>query len=163
MKSGAGGQWKTIGEREDPTVPKQSDSLGCVAATGEMLLKAHGRNVPQRDVLAKIGLLADPRSLAPVLNEVDTLAQGGWQGFIIEPTRAAFDELTSYGAWGTAFREGSPVGHFVLIDGLTESGLVKVKDPYPLTPQSTSGTSYSMEWAEFIRVWSGEVVFNENK
>lgn len=163
MRSGAGGYWKTIDERPDASVPKQLDPLACVAATGEMLLEAHGVKMPQKSILAKIGRLADVRDLAPLLNEVDKAAGGKWQGLIIEPNRAAFDELNRKGAWGTVFREGTPVGHFVLVDGMADDELVKIKDPYPLTTEAQTGSSYKMELAEFMRVWSGEVVFNANK
>jgi len=163
MKSGAGGYWKTIDERPDASVPKQIDLLACVAATGEMLLEAHGVKMSQKSILAKIGMPADVCYLAPLFNEVDKAAEGKWQGLIIEPSRAAFDELNRKGAWGTVFREGTPVGHFVLVDGIGDDELVKIKDPYPPTPKAETGSSYRMELTEFMRVWSGEVVFNANK
>ncbi len=38
-KVGAGGSWKVIDERPDPSVVKQLTPHSCVAAVGEMLLK----------------------------------------------------------------------------------------------------------------------------
>ncbi len=152
-------KWQTIDERSDPSVPKQSDPLACVAATGEMLLKTHGVDVSQAQILAKIGSLADPRDLAPMMNEVDIKSGNSWQGLIVEPDATAFDFLNERGAWGTVFREGSPIGHFVMVTGVDADGLINIKDPYPLTPDDESGTSYKMERDEFMRVWSGEVVF----
>lgn len=164
MKSGAGGNWKTIEERTDSSVPRQTDPTACVAATGEMLLRAHGvEGVSQKSILAKIRTLADARNLAPLFNEIDMASTGSWFGFACDPTQAAFDELNTMGAWGTVFREGTPVGHFVMVEGVTQGGRVKIKDPYPRTPKAKSGSSYEMTIEEFMKVWSGEVVFNAGK
>ena len=102
MRSGAGGSWKVINERTDPSVPAQSTPLGCVAATGEMLLKALGVSMRQERILAKIGELADPRDLAPILNEIEN-TPGKWRGFQIEPTERARNYLNSRGAWEQRF------------------------------------------------------------
>lgn len=159
MRSGAGGFWRTINERMDENVPAQTDPLGCVAATGAMLLKARGLKMPQEQILAKIGILANPRALAEFLNEIDVSSEGKWQGLIIEPDESARNFLNRRGAWGTAFREGSPIGHFVMVAGVNREGRLLIRDPFPLKHDDPFGTSYEMEVEEFMRVWSGEVVF----
>jgi hypothetical protein len=46
-----------------------------------------------------------------------------------------------------------------MVRGMTEEWRMLISDPFPLKPGAAHGTSYEMEVEEFMRVWSGEVVF----
>ena len=150
-QSGAGGFWQTIDEQPDEAVIRQSTPLSCVSATGAMLLRHRGFAVSEEKILAKLGEAANMQDLAHVMNEID-VAEGSlkWRGLFVEVRH--FTAITQSGFWGAVFREGSPLGHLVMVAGIDKSGLVKIKDPW-------DATSYKMEKREFLRIWGGELVF----
>ncbi len=53
--AGAGGKWKTINERKDPTVIQQENDVSCGAACGQMLFKNKGINIEQEQINALAG------------------------------------------------------------------------------------------------------------
>ena len=46
-----------------------------------------------------------------------------------------------------------------MVEGMNDVGRMLIKDPFPLNSTDENGTAYEMEVEEFMRVWSGEVVF----
>ncbi len=150
-KIGAGGYWKTIGEKKDSSVVKQLTTTACVSAVGEMILKERGFSVTQKQIIATIGEASTAVDLARFLNKIDKpIDNEKWHGIIVEAED--FHTILKNGFFGAVFDEGNPLGHLVLVDGLDKKGRVKIKDPW-------DGTSYKMEEAEFLRVWSGELIF----
>ena len=150
-KMGAGGYWKTIGEKKDSLVVRQITTTSCVSAVGEMILKERGFSVTQKQILATIGEYSTTVALARFLNEIDKpIDNEKWHGIIVEAED--FHAILKKGIFGAVFHEGKPLGHLVLVDGLDNKGRVRIKDPW-------DGTSYKMEEAEFLRVWSGELIF----
>ena len=146
---GAGGSWKVIAETADSSVVRQLTPLSCVAATGVMLAQSRGISMTQEAIIARIGAPASVNALAAWLNEIDAPSHERWYGGFISAND--FAVLSKAGAWGAVLREGSPLGHLVLVKGLDEQGLVKIKDPF-------DGTFYKMRPAEFLAHWGGEVV-----
>lgn len=145
-KVGAGGSWKVIDERADPSAVKQLTPHSCVAAVGEMLLRSRGISVSQQQIIDIIGELSTPELLARVINEIDDVRWFG--GFIDPDDPSVLDDLVEFGA---VFREGHPLGHMVFVTQVIDDFLY-VNDPW-------EGTSYKMSRVEFSKVWDGGVVF----
>jgi len=70
-KIGAGGYWKTIGEKKDSSVIRQITTTSCVSAVGEMILKERGFSLTQKQILATIGEASTTVDLARFLNKID--------------------------------------------------------------------------------------------
>ena len=150
-RAGAGGFWQTIDEQPDTSVIQQTTPLSCVSATGAMLLQNRGFVVTEAEILARVGEAATVSGLARMMNEIELPGKGWqWHGLFLEVS--SFAAITASGVWGAVLREGSPLGHLVMIAGFDEPGLVKIKDPW-------DATSYKMELPEFLRVWGGELIF----
>jgi filamentous hemagglutinin len=150
---GAGGSWKPIGEHPDPSVSKQISPYSCVAAVGEMLLRERGIIVSQRSIIDIIGEPSDLGILAKCLNDLDTENDGKqWVGLII--SRKNIIELLISGSFGAVLRDGSPLGHLVLVKKCEDRQLI-INDPW-------DGTSYRLSIYEFFRHWNGEVIFRWN-
>jgi filamentous hemagglutinin len=144
---GAGGFWKVVDEKRDETVVKQKTPLSCVAAVGEMLLESRGIRKSQELILDKIGEPASVMSLADFLNEIEKT--NDWFGGFVS---ASVETLVQKGSFGAVLREGSPLGHLVLVEGLNEGNLLEIKDSF-------DQTSYKMTVEEFLKHWGGEVIF----
>lgn len=123
-KVGAGGFWTVINERRDDSVVKQITPFSCVAAVKE---------------------------LADLLNEKDK-SDEKWCGVIVAVKY--LEVIAEKSSFGAVLREGNPLGHLALVEGLKEN-LLTVKDPW-------GGTRYEMTIEEFLRVWNGEVVLKWN-
>jgi len=144
---GAGGLWQVINERFDETVVKQKTSLSCVSAVGEMLLKSRGIQISQDLICDRIGEPTTVKSLANFLNEIEKTSD--WYGGFVT---ANVETLADTGNFGAVLHEGTPLGHLVLVEGLTERNLIEIKDSF-------DQTSYRMSREEFLKHWSGEVIF----
>ncbi|MGE3382938.1 MAG: hypothetical protein AB7L70_08335 [Pyrinomonadaceae bacterium] len=147
---GAGGAWKVIDERPDERVVRQITPLSCVAAAGEMLLRARGISIPQQEILDIIREPSSIGALANFLNEVDAGEQGKkWFGSIIE--RRNISLLLREGPFGVVLRDGTPLGHLVVVPK-AQGGRLEICD-------SWEGTSYELSFFELFRHWNGEAVF----
>jgi filamentous hemagglutinin len=146
---GAGGSWKVIDERPDPSVVKQLTPHSCVAAVGEMLLRGRGIVVSQQEIIDILGEPSSIDSVAAYLNSQDTTSRDErWRGLVIE--RRDLSVVLRDGSFGAVMREGSTLGHLVVVDGIVEDRL-KINDPW-------DGTSYRISILEFFRHWNGEVL-----
>lgn len=153
MKSGAGGNWRRLDEKIDPSVVQQATGISCLSALGEMLLNSRGMSVSQEIIRDIIGEPAYVGSLARTLNGFDISEDGFiWRGF---PTTDESLEtlLGRYKNWGVVLINDSndKIGHAVFIAGRTRYGLIKIKDPY-------DQTSYKMTMDDFLSHWGGEVI-----
>jgi hypothetical protein len=150
-KVGAGGNWKRIDERFDAEIVKQTSGLSCVAAVGEMLLERRGISLSQRRIIGIIGEPATAEDLARVLNQFDVSTEGRqWHG--TATNESELSKLLKGGSFAAILREPLLMGHTVLIDGATNDGLIKIKDPF-------DQTAYQMTTEEFLNHWAGEVIF----
>jgi filamentous hemagglutinin len=71
LQGGAGGNWRTIEEVIDTNVVRQSGSMNCGAACGEMLLRAQGVFVYQEVIADIAGAPSSAGSLAAALDDLD--------------------------------------------------------------------------------------------
>ena len=150
-QAGAGGTWKRLDEKFDKTVIKQTNDFSCVAAVGEMLAKHYGLPITQKEILSEIGELSNAFALARYLNKVDK-TEGKWIGGNFPPVIKFIEGITtSTKVWVVVLRERSALGHAVLINGLDEKGLVKIKDPF-------DQTSYKITFEDLFEVLSEFVV-----
>lgn len=134
--AGAGGRWTTIDETPGGAVAQQTDT-SCGAACGEML-----SGIPQRELIDRVGAPTSAADLA-----VGIGGRGGYVG----PQQ--LEALVQNGPFAAHLRDGSRLGHFVVVQGMDDMGRVLIRDPW------AGGSTYSMMLDEFLRVWNGEAVF----
>jgi ABC-type bacteriocin/lantibiotic exporter with double-glycine peptidase domain len=132
MKAGAGGYWKRHNEKFDSQIVQQINEASCVSAVGEMMAQRFGLNLTQEKFLEKLGNWSNSRDLAKVLNQFDLTNKwlGGHPPNMLEYTQFLLENCVPICA---IFREGNPLGHAVLIEGLNENGMVIIKDPFDQT------------------------------
>jgi Peptidase C39 family len=153
QKLGAGGYWKRLNETKDLSVVQQKTALSCVAAVGEMLLQTRGILMTQAEIIAIIGEVSTTEHLANLLNKVDKSVENTeWHGIIIAVRH--LEKVALKGNFGAVLREGSTLGHLVLVETLSNK-LLKIKDTW-------DATSYQMTVEEFLQVWNGEIIFRWN-
>jgi filamentous hemagglutinin len=160
LEAGAGGNWRVFNEILDPNVVKQSTTLACGAACGEMLLASKLLDIEQDviEVMIGIGQAIDAQNLASVLQQLDPDDSRTWLGghlrILGRSDEYLINVLNSTGSWAAMmWEQHAPIGHFVVIDGLDYYGRIKVRDPW-------DGTSYKMEMKDFLAHWSGNGVYS---
>jgi hypothetical protein len=139
-KAGAGGSWRTIGERPGGAVG-QATEVSCGAACGQMV-----SGIPQAELIIKAGAPTDVETLARALGK-------GWKGGYVGP-----ENLPKLFGTGRPFvaelkELSNKLGHLVVVDGVKD-GQVLIRDP------AAGGSTYRMVMEEFKRVWNGNAVFN---
>jgi hypothetical protein len=140
----AGGNWNTINESTSVDVVQQSTPTSCGPACAEMLLADRGVHADQSTFGDS---LTSAQGLASKLNSVDS----GWIGAGVDAS--SLRALTNTGSWSAMMWEpGSSIGHWVVVNGMSEAGLVQISDPF-------GATRYEMTQADFIKFWSGFSVF----
>jgi len=149
LQGGAGGNWRIIEEVTDAHVVRQSGSMNCGAACGEMLLRSQGVFVYQEAIAEIAGVPSSAESLAAALDNLD--ASGTWFGGGV--TESSFEALNQTGLWSAMlFEVGARFGHWVCVAGLDHTGRVMILDP-------ADGTRYVMEIEEFMSHWTLFCVF----
>jgi filamentous hemagglutinin len=159
--AGAGGKWKTINERKDPTVIQQKNDVSCGAACGQMLFKNKGVNVEQEQLRSLAGSPTWSEQLAYAMNQLTDSEDGEWKGGYLKISGATakqvFLSLCTTSAWIAELREPlTKMGHFVVVDGIDEQEKPIIRDPW-------DGTRYKMEIEEFLEYWSQQGVFWRKK
>lgn len=154
---GAGGRWPVINEVTDPKVVRQQSNLSCGPACGEMLLREWGiTNITQVAIENLSGAPTSAEEVADALGQLSPASLHRWQGgyLDISTSLAAFNLLLKTSKpWMAQMKEiGNRIAHMVVVDGIDETGLVLVRDPW-------EGTSYKMELEQFLQVWSQIAVF----
>jgi ABC-type bacteriocin/lantibiotic exporter with double-glycine peptidase domain len=153
LQGGAGGHWRTIEEVTDTNVVRQSGSMNCGAACGEILLRAQGVFVSQEAIANVAGAPSSAESLAAALDDLD--ASGTWLGGAV--TELSFEALHQTGVWSAMlFEAGARFGHWVCVSGLDHAGRVIILDP-------ADGTRYVMEIEEFMSHWTLFCVFRRER
>ena len=152
MKAGAGGYWKRFNEKFNPNIIKQINEAACVSAVGAILAERFGISLTQENLLKKLGNWSNSRDLATALNKLDSSQKwlGGHPQKVLEYTQFLLENRVPMGA---IFRQGNPLGHAVLIEGLNEKGMVMIKYPF-------DQTEYEMKIEDVYQVLS-EVVFRK--
>lgn len=124
----------------------------------EMLLKDRGVNISQTLIASQTGVPTDASTLARALNTLDPDTSRLWGGgeLVIPgatPSQVV-DALNTKGSWSAVLWEiGGRFGHIVVVDGIDETGKVKIRDP------QGKGTKYKMEKDEFLRYWNQQGVY----
>ncbi len=147
MKIGAGGNWRRFDEKFDDSIVKQQD-LSCVAAVGEMLLRARGIVFTQENILAIIGKKASIYDLKDVLNKVDKT--GKWKGGYAVDEEIVFSKEKFL----AVLQEPLNLGHAVFVEGFDEQGYFVINDP-------ADQTAYRMAQKDFLGNWGGGIIFYE--
>lgn len=150
---GTGGFWNAINEKKDRSVVRQITPLSCVAAVGEMLLRDRGIAMTQQQIIDIIGESSTTSQLAILLNDIDKpIGEEKWHGVIVATRH--LEKIVNESSFGAVLREGSSLGHLVLVEKFDED-LLTVKDPW-------EGTTYQILIIEFLKVWNGEIIFRWN-
>ena len=154
---GAGGRWPVINEITDSKVVRQQSNLSCGPACGEMLLREWGiTNITQIAIENLTGTPTSASEVADALNQLSLASLHRWQGGYLDTSTslAAFNLLLKTSKpWMAQMKEiRNRIAHMVVVDGIDETGLVLVRDPW-------EGTSYKMELDQFLQVWSQIAVF----
>ncbi len=146
--AGGGGKWRTINEVPDSSVVQQATPTSCGQACGQMLLADRGVMLDQ----ARLGGdLTSPQGLANRMNQVDS----GWVGAGVDSS--SFDALNRTGSWSAMMWErGNGYGHWVVVDGLNDRGMVMIRDPF-------NASRYEMTPLDFDNAWNGYSVFKPNQ
>ena len=154
---GAGGKWPVINEIAEPSVIQQVNRLSCGQACVRMILSDRKINVSQ-EVIAKI--LGDGPTyegqLARALQKLDTSDSGTWMGAGVDPDHiASIYGLNSTGSWvAQLWDRGNKIGHWVVVDGTDDAGLILIRDPW-------EATKYKMDFTDFQQTWNGYAVWGQ--
>lgn len=142
---------KTLG---DPDVSPQMHVHACGPATGQMLLTKQGINLFQSNIAGEMGsVLSTTRSLEYALNKF----QAGWRARQI--SNEDFLALCREDSFGAMVFEGG-YWHWLVIDGLTDAGNVKIRDPLPVKV----GSKYEIPVETFMnKCWTGDAIYRPKK
>lgn len=143
-----------------PTVRKvvrQRTALGCGAACVVMLLDDRGIVSEYEDVADRLMMPSRPRDLA---SELGLRSGRRWQGGSLPPAHDVTWELLhllsrTRGTWAALLEPSGlgTVGHWIVVDGVSQDGLVLVRDP--------AGESYGLPLASFVDMWGYTVLVIE--
>jgi filamentous hemagglutinin len=154
---GAGGRWSVIDEVADPSVIQQVNRLSCGQACVGIILADRKINASQ-DIITKI--VGDGPTyegqLARALEKLDTSNSSTWMGAGVDPDDvASIYGLSSTGSWiAQLWDKGNKIGHWVVVDGIDETGIVLIRDPY-------EATKYKMNLKNFQKTWNGFAVWRQ--
>jgi hypothetical protein len=118
------------------------------AAAGQML--THGQ-LSQKWLRTQAPDGARAPQLAAVLDEVSPHL---WSGGRVD--KQAVDLLVSRGPWAAEFEGAGGCLHYVVVDGVTRDGLLRIRDPFG------HGSTYLMRRADFLREWDGVALFRDD-
>jgi filamentous hemagglutinin len=149
--------WTRVPRAVSRLVVVQSDEDGCGPACGEMLLRDRGVEVDQTLIAEELELPVDGHALALRLGELSPVAWLGG-GLVLPrgPDLAFLERFSSARAtWAALLEPLGPrrVGHWVVVDGVGDGGLVQVRDPV--------GAAYGIPVEEFLTLWRYTVVVVE--
>jgi hypothetical protein len=142
-----GAEWHRISVHHGGAVPQLTPGLSAAAAA-QML--THGE-IDQEWLREHVRDGARAPEIAEALDDVSAHT---WRGGLVD--RRAFDLLVGRGAWAAELRGAGGCIHYVVVDGLTRDGFVRIRDP------RGEGSTYLMRRAEFLRVWDGVAMFRDD-
>lgn len=122
-----------------------------------MLLRDRDVGVDQATIGARLELPVVAPALAERLSSLSGLV---WRGGALYVPGVVDWELIAHisdtrGTWAALLEPHGPrhVGHWVVVDGISEDGIVRVRDPV--------GEAYGIPLAEFLSLWEFTVVVME--
>ncbi len=137
--------WKIKNERFANDVIRQINDLSCTSAVGEML--SNGKFL-EEEILKQLGDGA-------FLDELVTILGPNWSAKT--RTFKSLEEISQHGSWGATFYGNNyRIHHSVVIDGISKSGDVMIRD-------SWEGTKYEMTKPNFFSKWSGHAIYRINR
>jgi hypothetical protein len=89
--------------------------------------------------------------IAAALGHVSSHA---WRGGLVD--ERALDVLISRGPWAAEFRGEGDCLHYVVVDGVTSHGLLRIRDPFG------RGSTYLMRREDFLTAWDGVALFQDD-
>jgi hypothetical protein len=151
MQGGAWGNWERLEEAQTARCLEQSHQNSCGPTCVAMILRDLGHNKTEQDMVAIVGQeLTIGDQLAFLLNGVD--ATKNWHSRWIPPqNRELLLQLTNFPPFIAMLKEFEKDAHWIIIDGLTPAGKVRVRDP-------STGTEYLMTLETLLEFWQGNVV-----
>ncbi len=150
------GSWHWPRFSRDPSAPvvTQEHEAGCGAACAVMLLADRGLAVELSDVERGLEMPSNHEALAARLSELSGYRwTGGALGGEPRVDWALLDRLTeAAGTWAALLEPLGlgAVGHWVVVDGVSDDGLVLIRDP--------KGEAYGMTVNDFALVWGYTVL-----
>lgn len=149
--------WKRIPRASQRLVVSQLHEDGCGPACGEMLLADRGWEIDQKTIAEGMELPMDGPRLAQRLRDLSALEWIGGAWYLPDgPVREIVaTHCNRYGTWAALLEPNGPrrVGHWVVVDGLSEQEGVWVRDPV--------GQAYGIPVAEFLSLWQFTVLVYE--
>ena len=146
-------KWKKFNEIfNHPSVVKQpAGSVTCGPACGEMI--TNGR-VTQEQLTHVITSArgSTPRGLANGLNGLSTGST--YEAVFASDLEKGLDYLTSSGPWIAEIRQDN-IGHFVVVDGITDNGMILIRDP-------DTGSIYHVTRDAFLGYSDSNIGWNGN-
>ncbi len=130
----------------------QTGEESCWAACIEMI--TNGR-LKQADLIAKYG------ENAKTPERVQAILGPDWVAGVPEATGLTDEQLVDalselFGPWIARMGSSSKLGHYVIVDGVDDAGLVMIRDP-------AQGTSYRMAMADFLLEWFFKVAIYHSR
>lgn len=150
------GTWARVPRVGARPVRSQQSEDACGVACAEMLLEDRGILVSQLELAADLALPVDAGRLARRMNAVSPLNWRGGALNIDAPTWAMVEEIgLVHGTWAALLEPQGPwrTGHWVVVDGVSDEGLVLVRDPI--------GEAYGIPLSEFLGLWHFAVLVRE--
>ena len=141
--------WPSLPRLESPPVVLQLDEEGCGAACAVMLLADRGFRVDQEYFASELMMPSQPEDISARLNQLSTLNWKG--GCLAEGVPVSWELLDflchSRGSWAALLQPRGPtsVGHWVVVDSITDEGLVLVRDP--------AAGAHGIPLGDFAAVW----------
>lgn len=138
--------WEALNERFSSDVVRQSNRDSCISAVGEML--SEGR-LTEKEL---IGLLSKRPDIKDLVEHLGPEWTDELRRF------SSISEISEKGPWAAELMENAGTElekslHTVVVDGVSDSGNLVIRDPW-------EGTKYEMDIKHFLEdVWTGRAVY----
>lgn len=151
--------WPRVPRTDHDVVVRQLHEAGCGAAYGVMLLRDRGRFVSLETFADGLMMPSEPSDLA---SRLQAWSPDGprWLGGSLPPAVTATWDLVAElchtrGTWAALLEPHGHLrpGHWVVVDEITDEGLVLVRDP--------DGAAYGMPLRDFAVLWGYTVLVIE--
>ncbi len=150
--------WPKLLDEHVREVVVQDGEVSCGAACGVMLLADRGIHVEQAALGAAVRLPTPADDLADCLT---SLSSSRWAAGSVDLPGAIpwglIEALARRGGSWAALLQPMPlgnIGHWVVIDGITDYAVVLIRDP--------AGESYGMPLSDFAALWRYTVLVAED-
>jgi Peptidase C39 family len=107
--------------------------------------------VSQDWIMRRVG---DGARAPDIARTLDAVSPHHWRGGLVD--ERALNMLLQRGPWAAEFRRNHGCIHYVVVDGVTSDGLLRIRDPFG------HGSSYLMTRDEFLETWDGVALFSDD-